>query len=245
MRPSGTKSWIVKFTQRRVQKKPTLGSAANLTALEARRKAKEILLMKALDGLPATRPTIYSPIIFGGYVEVFWADYARHWKPLTQYSNWGRIQRDLVPIFGNTPLADISRAQVLRWRDLLAARPSTFNRALPVLAVMMTYAGALQFQSLAGIVPDDGTAEPGREQVLITGHSLDILVTGQDPEALFHRRAGHPADITACRRRRIPVDRIVAPPVREQVKWRALAPRNEVDVDEIGGEIRAQVGSSY
>jgi integrase len=143
VRPSGTKSWIIKFTQRRVQKKLTLGSTANMTVQEARRKAKEILLKKALDGLPATRPTVYSPTTFGDYVGVFWADYARHWKPLTQYSNWGRIQRDLVPVFGNTPLADISRAQVLRWRDELAARPATFNRALPVLAVMMTYAEQL------------------------------------------------------------------------------------------------------
>ena len=143
IRPSGTKSWIVKFTQRRVQKKLTLGSVVNMTALEARRKAKEVLLKKALDGLPATRPTVYSPVTFGDYVEVFWADYARHWKPLTQYSNWGRIQRDLLPVFGNTPLADISRPQVLRWRDELAARPATFNRALPVLAVMMTYAEQL------------------------------------------------------------------------------------------------------
>jgi hypothetical protein len=46
----------------------------NMTAHEARRKAKEVLLKKALDGLPATRPTVYSPITFGDYVEVFWAD---------------------------------------------------------------------------------------------------------------------------------------------------------------------------
>ncbi len=40
----------------------------------------------------------------------------------------------------------IARADVLRWRDDLADRQAIFNRALPLLAVMLNYAEQLGYR---------------------------------------------------------------------------------------------------
>ena len=155
VQPSGRRSWIVKTVVRGRQVKKTLGRADVMNASEARRQARALLAVVALDGLPEPAKAITGPL-FADFAETFWADYARHWKPATQYTNRRALDRDLKPVFGATAVADITRADVMRWRDGLGQRPGIFNRALPVLAVMLAYAEPLGFRA-KGSNPCKGT----------------------------------------------------------------------------------------
>jgi integrase len=147
VRPSGHKVWIVKFTHRGRQKKVTLGRVGQMNAVEARAEARRRLAGAATHGLPkrecrgpAAAPT------FADYAPEFWRDYARHWKPRTQVTSLAHIERELKPVFGVMSVDRIRRSDVLRWRDTMAGKAATFNRALPVLAVMMKYAEQLAYR---------------------------------------------------------------------------------------------------
>jgi hypothetical protein len=102
VQPSGTRSWIVKLTTRGKARKVTLGNTEDLPAHCARGRARALLAEAATDGLPKRRAERKAPS-FAEHVEVFWADYARHWKPSTASSNRRLIDRELVPTFGPWP----------------------------------------------------------------------------------------------------------------------------------------------
>ena len=142
---SGYKSWVVKYRERRKQRFVTLGNAAKVDMRTARAKAVALLERAALDGLP-TRPRTKIAPTFADYIDEFWQDYAHHWKPSTRTRNRSAIRCDLVGAFGGLALDTIRRADVVRWRDDLSARPGAFNRALPVLAVMLRYAEQLGYR---------------------------------------------------------------------------------------------------
>lgn len=142
---TGYKSWVVKYRERRKQRFVTLGNAAKVDMQTARAKAVTLLERAALDGLP-TRPRTKIAPTFADYIDEFWQDYAHHWKPSTRTRNRSAIRCDLVGAFGGLALDTIRRADVVRWRDDLSARPGAFNRALPVLAVMLRYAEQLGYR---------------------------------------------------------------------------------------------------
>ncbi|GGJ56451.1 integrase [Sphingopyxis bauzanensis] len=141
---TGTKRWIVQLRQRGVSRRITLGGPAHLNAGDARRAARGLLAKNALDGVPQrpARPLRSEPK-FTDYIEEFWRDYARHWKRSTQQRNRTAIEKTLKPWFGRYRLASINRAHILEWKDSLHERQGVFNRALPVLAVMLGYAEGL------------------------------------------------------------------------------------------------------
>ena len=143
VRSSGHKTWIVQHRRRGKLVKVTLGTWPALSANKARSAARVMLSEAATEGLSQRKPrTIVAPT-FADYVETFWRDYARHWKPSTQKRNRHAITNDLTPVFGDTAVDSIRRADILRWRDGMGERQGVFNRALPVLAVMLGYAEQL------------------------------------------------------------------------------------------------------
>ena len=84
---------------------------------------------------------------FATYVAEFLRDYARHWKPATERSSRGLINRDLIPAFGELQVDAIIKADVSRWRDSFGEhREGVFNRAIPVLSVMLKYAEQLGYR---------------------------------------------------------------------------------------------------
>ena len=142
VRANGHKSWIVKFRRGGGQVKISLGAVGSLNAEAARGHARAVLAQVATAGLP--RPLVQKQApTFAEYVDPFWADYARHWKPLTQATNRRIIERELKPVFGGMALDRIKRSDVLRWRDDMSGRPGVFNRALPGLAGLLAYAEQL------------------------------------------------------------------------------------------------------
>lgn len=147
LRASGARSWIVQYRRRGRLAKATLGTPGQMGAEEARKQARALLKEAALDGLPKPRRRPVPAPSFADYVPVFWHDYARHWKASTAKRNRYAIDRELIPAFGALRLDAIARADVLRWRDDLAARPAIFNRAVPVLSAMLAHAEQLGLRS--------------------------------------------------------------------------------------------------
>lgn len=145
LRPTGSKRWVVVYRERQVRRTVTLGCPTKLPAEVARRKARAILAANQLDGLP-TKPRARPERLFREYAREFWRDYSRHWKPATQFKNKRVLRNELLPTFGRLTLSAVRRSDIMRWRDSLAARPGVFNRALPVLAVMMNYAEQLGYR---------------------------------------------------------------------------------------------------
>ena len=145
--PSGTKSWMIQYEERGKQRYRTLGRVGDLNAGAARKRARALLAKVCLDVLPEApvrRSKHDAPILlFSEYGWRFWNDYAPHWKPNTQKRSAHAIHRDLNPVFGNMPITDINRPDIMRWRDGLSSLPGTYNRAIPVLSIMLGYAEQL------------------------------------------------------------------------------------------------------
>lgn len=161
VQPTGHKAWILKFRERGRQRFVTLGPTTTVPIDAARLQARAMLEQAALDGLPARRPTKASPL-FRDYAGEFWQDYSRHWKPSTQKGNARVPRRALLPRFGELEVNAISRSDVLRWRDDLADRQGSFNRALPLLANMLIYAEQLGYRC-TGSNPCKGTPRYKRD----------------------------------------------------------------------------------
>lgn len=126
-----------------------LGQAGKLSARAARSAAKAVLADAALDGLPLAPVTKHKAagLTFREYAEIFWKHYAPRWKPLTQRGNRSYIDKRLIPAFGDFRVKDIRRSDVLQWRDTLTRLTGAFNRAIPILAVMLNYAETLGLRS--------------------------------------------------------------------------------------------------
>lgn len=114
-----------------------------------------------LDGLPQ-RPKQAPALTFASYLERFWSEYARLWRPTTIIRNRSMLNHHLLPRFGDMQLKAISRSDVLRWRDDLIDQQGSFNRGLPLLAVMLGYAEKLGLRP-AGSNPCKGTPRYKRE----------------------------------------------------------------------------------
>lgn len=128
----------------------TLGSAGvaagALSAPAARAEARRLLVKAALADLP-TAPERKKVPLFTDYAEEFWLDYSPHWKPSTRRSPRYRIDKQLVPRFGELPVDMIERADINRWRDNMADKGGSFNRSIPIMSVMMQYAEKLGYRA--------------------------------------------------------------------------------------------------
>ncbi|MEO9130837.1 MAG: site-specific integrase [Sphingomonas sp.] len=146
VRPSGRCYWFVRLRHRGKHRRVSLGQADDIDAVLARTQARRLLAEVALDGLPK-RAVVKSTPPMNDYVETYWADIARYWKPSTTYSNLRLWHRNLAPMFGTMLVADIVPSDVVRWRDDFAGNgEGVFNRALPVLASLMKYAEQLHLR---------------------------------------------------------------------------------------------------
>ena len=139
-------SWVVRVRFRTTDRLVTLGRSVDIDADTAREMARRRLAAVVLDGLPRRIARREVPA-FGAYVDEFLRDYARHWKPATDRTSRALIRRDLIPAFGELELDAIMKADIVRWRDSFGGnRQGCFNRAIPVLSVMLKYAEALGYR---------------------------------------------------------------------------------------------------
>lgn len=146
-RESGHKTWIVSYRQRKIRRKVTLGSVPAMAIREARREARRILSEVQLEGLPTkAKERVKCAPLFRDYVEEFWADYSRHWKPSTAKRSRSSLKLQLIPYFGAMTIDAIRKTDIAHFRDGLSDRPVVFNRAIPVLSVMLKYAEQLGYR---------------------------------------------------------------------------------------------------
>ena len=146
IRPSGNAFWTVRLRHRGKQRRVTLGRAEDVDATFASAKARRLLAEVALDGLPKQTAVKTTPTL-SAYVETYWEDIARYWKPSTAKRNRDAWRRDLAPVFGAMRVAEVMPADVVRWRDDCAgSAENRYNRAVPVLASLLKYAEALHFR---------------------------------------------------------------------------------------------------
>ncbi len=146
VRPSGSGFWVVRMRHRGKQRRVTLGRTEDVDAVQARLHARRLLAEVALDGLPKRSAVKAAPLL-SDYVDFYWGDIARYWKPSTAKRSAAAWRRDLAPVFGGIAISDVTKADVTRWRDDCAGpSEAIFNRAVPVLASLFKYAEALQLR---------------------------------------------------------------------------------------------------
>lgn len=135
---NGTKTWVVRYRDRGTRRMKTLGRPPELDVKAARRAARAIVAAAQLDGLPLPEEVLpKSQVLFGAVADELIGVLARSWKPSTFLRNQHALRRELFPTFGEMPVRTIVKSDIVRWRDSLASRPYAFNRALPVLSMMM------------------------------------------------------------------------------------------------------------
>ena len=146
VRPSGNYFWFVRVRHRGKHRRISLGRTDELDASVARAQARRILAEVALDGLPK-RAVVKATPTLADFVETYWGDLSRVWKPSTIKRNRNAWRLSIEPEFGTMRVADIMPADIHRWRDgCSGAGETSFNRAVPVLASLMKYAEALRMR---------------------------------------------------------------------------------------------------
>lgn len=105
VRPSGNYFWFVRLRHRGKHRRITLGRTDELEAGLARAQARRILAEAALDGLPK-RAVVKATPTMTDFVETYWDDLSRVWKPSTTKRNWAAWRLTIKPTFGDTRVAD-------------------------------------------------------------------------------------------------------------------------------------------
>ena len=128
----GSKTFFVRAAHLPGAPKTVLGTPDDMTAAEAREKALAVIAIAKAEHRAGP--------LFADFADEFMRRQRRRWKPSTRDSNRQMIDRNLMPFFGATRVAEIDRADVRRWFDSMSGAPGNANRTLPVLSVMMRQA---------------------------------------------------------------------------------------------------------
>ncbi len=144
--PSGNCFWTVRSRQRGKHIRATLGRPDEVAALLARTQARRLLAEAAVDGLPKQKAAV-AAITLDNFVEMYWDDVARYWKPSTAKRNLTAWRVQLAPAFGSMRISEVRSADVRLWRDDCAGEhEAQYNRAIPVLGSLFKYAEALNLR---------------------------------------------------------------------------------------------------
>ena len=136
--PSGKKSYFLQ-TQHEGQRRWTkIGDADAMSEAEARLQARSLLagIRKGQENAAA----LPSDIAFEAAADEVFSYYRRHWKPRTLAVNLNYYKNNILPWFKGRPIAGITRPEVLEWFESLHAKPTSANRSLPVLSVILRQA---------------------------------------------------------------------------------------------------------
>jgi len=144
--PSGSCFWTVRSRQRGKHIRVTLGRPDEVAALLARTQARRLLAEAAVDGLPKQKAAV-AAITLDHFVDMYWDDVARYWKPSTAKRNFTAWRVQLAPAFGSMRISEVRSTDVRLWRDDCAGdQEAQYNRAIPVLGSLFKYAEALNLR---------------------------------------------------------------------------------------------------
>jgi integrase len=146
VRPTGRTYWCVRLRHRGKHRRVSLGCTDDVDSTVARAQARRLLAEVALDGLPKRAVAKATPTMTD-FVATYWQDIARTWKASTADRNLQAWRTDLVASFGDIRVADVTRPDVVLWRDSCAGlREGSYNRAIPVLGSLLKYAEQLHLR---------------------------------------------------------------------------------------------------
>ncbi len=124
--------------------------------------------------------------LFGDYVEKVWWPAWKAQHPDSAYQTGKRIEKRILPFFGNTPFAALDADQIGTWKASLVAaglRPSSVNSYLSLLGTILNAAvdsdyladSPLMRRSRAGRVAAAKNLPVTRREVWVTRSQLDTL----------------------------------------------------------------------
>jgi len=137
---SGRQVYVVQYRERKRTRRRTIGEVGRDNQRAMRREAQRLLAIVGVEmGVvdPFTPPVSASRVTVAHYAERFWDVASLRWKPATRNTNRKILTDIILPVFGDTPVVDIDRPMVMRWRDDMANRPGVANRSLPVLSALL------------------------------------------------------------------------------------------------------------
>jgi integrase len=143
VRPTGSKSWQLKYRWRGREKLLTLGQFPEVNVARARilqAEAKEQLA----QGIDPARQRGKSAHIFEQLARQWYRANLPAWSPAHASDVLGTLERDLFPEFGSAPLASLTAPQLLAAIEAIAARghPVTAHRVRQRLAEIFEFGQA-------------------------------------------------------------------------------------------------------
>ena len=150
LRQRGTSSsWIVQWRAEGRTRKQTLGRADAIPLPQARELARALLDGAETGSAKDTSPTV------AAFSCRYLKDLAPNWKPATHRAHAHDVKHLILPYLGSKRLNQVTRADLVSWKDGLPGSAASGNRALAVLSGMMRHAELLGLQ-LPGSNPCKG-----------------------------------------------------------------------------------------
>ena len=136
--PSGKKSYFLQAQYEGRRRWTKISDADAMPEAEARLQARSLLagIRKGQENAAA----LPVDIAFEAVADEVFSYYRRHWKPRTLAVNLNYYKNNILPWFNGRPIASITRPGVLEWFESLHAKPTSANRSLPVLSVILRQA---------------------------------------------------------------------------------------------------------
>ena len=143
--PTGRKRYFIhsQYNGQRVWK--TIGNADDMTLKEARERARSHLAALR-NGEPDPGVAELSGTPFEDVAEEVFRRYGRNWKPGTLTVNRRYLKNQILPRFRGQPIGAITSRDVRQWFASLRPTPTTADRAMPVLSVIMREAEILGYR---------------------------------------------------------------------------------------------------
>jgi integrase len=140
----GKKRWVLFTQHERKQYRKVIGDAEIMPQAEAEAIARDAARRLRLGEsehtvLPASR-------VFSAAGAALMEAYSRHWKPVTHEVSLRVFNDYLLPWFGDMPIEEITRQDVLNWFDSMHVKPGAANRSLPLLSTIMQQAELYGFR---------------------------------------------------------------------------------------------------
>jgi len=137
VRPTGGKSWLLRFRRDGRAWRVALGDAADVPVEHARQSAHSILSGKA----PASEEARPSAMSLKKFSALYVERRSKEWRPQTRRTQRSYLSNQLVPALGKRPLDRIGTSEVAAWFHTYSrARPGGANRAIAVLSDLITRA---------------------------------------------------------------------------------------------------------
>ncbi len=152
---TGRMTWIVRYRRGKGYTRTKIGTAFDpikkykpMGPKEARKRAKQVLGEAAhrMHSITPKSKKTKTRITFSHLVDAYLSDRPFDWKESTEKSAFGIIRNHLLPAFGNRSVANLTRGDILKWRDSHGKTETGVNKRVVILSGILGYAEALGYR---------------------------------------------------------------------------------------------------